>query len=78
MHWDGQGSKSKRFGTPVQAGAVISRPGGSGGPDLEGNCQILDSGFLAALLAAARLLLKLLARPGSAFAGSTSPLIFIK
>ena len=31
VHWARQGSQSRLFGTPVQAGAPISRPGGGGG-----------------------------------------------
>ena len=31
VHWAHQGSQSRLFGTPVRAGAPISRPGGGGG-----------------------------------------------
>ena len=31
VHWTQQGSQSRLFGTPVQAGAAISRPGEAGG-----------------------------------------------
>ena len=31
MHWGQQGSQSELFGTPVQVGAPIPRPGGGGG-----------------------------------------------
>ena len=31
MYWAQQGRQSRLFGTPVQAGAPISRPGGGGG-----------------------------------------------